>query len=211
MPHTSPGFIFGSSSAPSSSQCFRFTFRCLVYLGHYWTGFSRRGDWKVGVMLWALAWTDQSSPCPSSPFCGSGDTTGLAREEPPLAGALRRPPGDNGEHPRHCHPLLHGHEGMCPAWAPSLRAGPPVLCGTPSVTAGAGSTCQPRAGGSASKPSTYGAGLSSLLAMADTRTRAGKPLCPRRSLPCSRLTLPSLLAQSEPRLWRIYTYLFKLV
>ncbi|XP_016284731.1 polymerase delta-interacting protein 2 isoform X2 [Monodelphis domestica] len=32
-------------------------------------------------------------------------------EESPLAGAVRCPPGNYREHPCHCHPLLHGHEG----------------------------------------------------------------------------------------------------
>lgn len=35
----------------------------------------------------------------------------MAGEEPPLAGAVRCPQGDHGEHPRHCYPLLHGNEG----------------------------------------------------------------------------------------------------
>lgn len=96
-------------------------FGCLVYLSHHQEGFSRRGIWKVGIMLWILAWINQSFSCPSTPFCGSGDTKGLAREESPLAGTLRCPSGNNREYPCHCHPFLHGHEGMCPAWAPFLR------------------------------------------------------------------------------------------
>lgn len=85
-----------------------------------------------GVTPWTLAWTNQSISCPSTPFCGSGDATGLAREESPLAGALRCPPGNNREHPCHRHPLLHGHEGMCPAWDLPSGLGPQVLCGVPS-------------------------------------------------------------------------------
>lgn len=36
---------------------------------------------------------------------------GVAGEEPPMAGALRRAQGDHWEHPSHRHPLLHGNEG----------------------------------------------------------------------------------------------------
>lgn len=58
-----------------------------------------------------LTWT-----CVFSLFCSSSihsqrHAEGVAGEEPPLAGAVGRPQGDHGEHPRHCDPLLHGHEG----------------------------------------------------------------------------------------------------
>lgn len=47
----------------------------------------------------------------SSSICTQRHPEGLAGEEPPLAGAVRRAQGDHGEHPSHRHPLLHGNEG----------------------------------------------------------------------------------------------------
>lgn len=155
MSHTFSGLTLRSSSVPSFSLCFCFMFGCLIYLGHNWEGFSKRSNWKVDAMPWTLAWTNQSS-CPSTPFCGSGDATGLAREESPLAGAFRCPPGNNREHPRHCHPLLHGHESMSPAWAPSLRTRSPDLLG--NVTVVMGSKFQPCAYSSASECCMYWVG-----------------------------------------------------
>ena len=35
----------------------------------------------------------------------------LAREEPPVAGIVRRPQTDNGEYPGHRYTLLHGLQG----------------------------------------------------------------------------------------------------
>lgn len=56
-------------------------------------------------------------PVPFSLFSSSSihsqrHPEGVAGEEPPLAGAVRCPQGDHGEHPRHRYPLLHGHEGV---------------------------------------------------------------------------------------------------
>ena len=48
---------------------------------------------------------------PSSPVQCEGHSEGMAGEESSLAGAVRRAQRDDGEHPGHCHPLLHGHEG----------------------------------------------------------------------------------------------------
>lgn len=169
MPYTSPGLIFGSSSMPSSSLCFCFTFGCLVSLGHHWPGFSRRGNWKVGVMLWALAWTDQSSPSPAPPFVARETLRAWQEKNHPWLelSDVHRETTENIRVtviPFYMGMRVRAQRGLLPSGLG------PRFCGIPSVTAGAGSTCQPCAGGSASKPSLYGAGLSSLLAMADTRT-----------------------------------------
>lgn len=52
-----------------------------------------------------------SSSSSRSPLQCQRYPAGVAGEEPSLAGAVRRTPGDHREHPRHRHSFLHGHEG----------------------------------------------------------------------------------------------------